>query len=154
MASQPHCLCEIELQFPMFHREMIFLANITQANDPRRGRALQITSLLARIGIERSRNRESHRILRPLRRSPAATAGVAEIAESFQDVLRRYFPLMSRGGAVPAPAATQRKPGRMRPRPAFQSLHWHEIRAGQIDLFSGCKFWDLPLYSMPRSGRL
>jgi len=61
------------------------------------------------------RHRESDRIAGPLQRRPRATAGVAQIAECFNDILGRSLVFVPRSGAVPRPTATQRQSRRMRP---------------------------------------
>ena len=83
-------------------------------------------------GVARRGDRESHCIPPALRWRPAATAGVSQVAECFQNILRRKFAFMAGGRAMTAPSKSQRKPRRMRPVSIFQFRHRHEIGAGQF----------------------
>jgi hypothetical protein len=123
-------LRQVKLQIAMFDRPMIAFANITEEKNAS-GRSDGIVRLDTHRGITWSADGEPDCIPNAQRRRPAATAGVAQVAERFQHVLRRKFADMTRSHAVPAPSAPQRKPRRMRPGAIFKSRHRHEVRTGQ-----------------------
>src|ERR1700722_12471534 len=90
-------------------------------------------SLLAKLfGLSRSYNREPHRIPCAVARSPGASRGVTEIAETFENLLRRHRTFVARSGTVAHPTAAQRQPRRMLPTAIFDFLDRHEIGAGQV----------------------
>src|ERR1017187_9477229 len=115
----------------MFNGPVVPFADIMQqknAGGNRRG-----ISWLGALGLVLwSGDGESYSIPNARRRRPVTAAGVSQIAECFQDLLRRNLVFVAGGRAVTAPSASKRKPGRMRPFAIFHSRHRHEVRASQI----------------------
>ena len=144
MLAQPHGLRQVIFEISMFDRKMISLANVVQGEDA--GRGISITIWHASLGhLRRSRYREADRIAGSLPRSPSATAGVTQIAESFEDVLGGLLALMAGSGTVAAPSPAEREPRGMWPAAVFELLHGHEIRTGQFAVLLEQNCLDRPL---------
>jgi hypothetical protein len=131
---QPGGVGQVEGQFAVDSRAMIAFANV---NQPDRTSWLipEAHPAILRSGPFRGGNGQADGIPVAFGWCPTATASVAEIAESLQNILGRNLAIMAGGGAMALPSAPQRKPCRMRPI-AFEFLFGHEIRASQIQFLS------------------
>ena len=101
-----------------------------------------------------ARDGESHCVPKTLRRRPTTTAGISEIAECFQNILRWDFAF-----DVPEPCngrtiRSQGKPCGMRPGAVFQFRHRHEVGTGQFGASQTQKLLGLAIViSWRRSGQ-
>jgi|HubBroStandDraft_1064217.scaffolds.fasta_scaffold127452_2 hypothetical protein len=141
---QPGRLRQVEFEIAMLDGPVVTFAHITENKHARRNSS-GIARRSRHHGIARCGNGESHGIPKALPRRPTAVAGITEVAERFQHVLRGKFPFVAGGSAVTAPSAAQRKPCRMRPRTVFQSRHRHEVRTGQFALLAVRNLLGLPI---------
>src|SRR5262252_7252319 len=105
MRIQPHCRGDVIGQFTMIDRPIVTFANIVETQDA----GLRIDCSFRVIASARRRYGKTDRIPLTLWRSPAATAGVAKIAERLEDVLRGSLIFMSRSRTVAVPATAQRQ---------------------------------------------
>jgi hypothetical protein len=133
MASQPCGPRQVELQVSMFDGPMVFFADIAQAKNAHRANWPGISAMLALGRIGRRTHGEPHRVPGAIviLWSPATTAGIAKIAESFENVLCWNLALVAGCGAVAAPSRAQRKSRGVRPRAVLKFLYRHEKGAGQ-----------------------
>jgi hypothetical protein len=133
VADQPSRASEIEFQIAMFDGPMIPFTDEMNKKDA--GRNWGSTLLIGGGSrVSTSGNGESCRIPNARQGRPAAVAGISQIAESLQNVLRRNFAFVAGSRAMAAPSSPERKPRRVRPRAVFQSCYWHEVWAGQLVL--------------------
>ena len=88
--AQPGGVGQVESQYAVEGRAMIAFANVNQP-DHTSWLILHADPTIRRTGLLRGRNGDADGIPVAFRWRPTATAGVAEIAESLQNVLRRDF---------------------------------------------------------------
>lgn len=99
MLLGPATLLNIKLEIAAFNWAMISFANVTEMDD-----AGGIV-LPANWQIALRRYGKAYRIPLTIRWCPCAPAGVADITEPLENILRRCFILMLRSGAVSRPSA-------------------------------------------------
>src|SRR5580704_2593065 len=133
MLAQPGCTRKVKLQFTMFYGKMIAFADVKQAKSTHR--SVGCRKCVA-LWVGRRGDRKPYRVPDALWRSPTATAGIAEIAESLQNVVSWSFTFVTRRSAVAAPSASEGQSRRVRPAATFQLGYRHEIRTGQISFAS------------------
>jgi hypothetical protein len=130
---QPGRSRQIEFQVAVFDRTMVSFANVTKEKDSgRHSGDISCSVPVSRIG--RRGDGESDRIPKAFLRRPAATTCVSEVAECFQDVLRRTLAFVPGRHAVATPSRSQRKPSRVGPVAIFQFRNRHEVRAGHFNV--------------------
>jgi len=137
-------LLHIKFKIAPLYRPMIPFANIRNVNQSRNIVFFRI------LPISRRRQREAHGVPLAVWRRPRAAAGIAQIAECFDDMLRRSFIFVLRSGTAASPSSTQRQTRRMRPASVFQSFNRHEIGTGQV---SSPQDSDLPGRAIVTTGR-
>jgi len=137
VAAQPLCLREIELQLSMVDRKVIFFAHKVETEDSNRE---VVCSWIGLLRVRRSSHGKAHGIADAIERRPTAITGVAEIAGSFENLLRRKLAIVTGSGTVAAPSGGQWKAGGMRPVAVLESFHRHEVWAGQLVLLGSRKF--------------
>jgi hypothetical protein len=130
VAAKPGCGGNLELQLPVACRKIALFVHVSQSQDSLRYTIDRTLLLLLRVS-SRSRNSKTHRVPTSLRWRPTASAGISQVAEGFQNILRGNSLLVPGRGAVSAPSATERETCRMRPVPILQLCYGHEIRTGQ-----------------------
>jgi len=131
VAYQPGRTREVEFQIAMFDWAMIPFADEMKKKDA--GRNWGGRLLIGGGGrVSTSGNGESYRIPNARQGRPAAAAGISQIAESLQNILRRNFAFVAGSRAMTAPSSPERKPGRMRPSAVLQSCHRHEVWTGHF----------------------
>ena len=133
MLPQPDRLPQVKFQIAIRDGPVISFTHISQHQDA--GRQCGDGSRGPQVNVARSRDRESHCIPYTVRWRPTATAGIAKIAECFQNVLPRQFAFVAGSCAVPTPSSAQWKPCWMRPGAVFQPRHGHKVRTGQFSPF-------------------
>lgn len=139
MPIQPGRCEQGVFQFPVFDGQMISLANIAQQNCVRSRFATLLAILLSH---GRSNNGKPHCVPGTFARSPVASPGITEIAETFENILCRNSAVVPWRCAVAIPAAAQRKSRRMWPAAIFYFRKRHEVRAGQDYFSQSSKLWE------------
>jgi len=125
----PGGVIQIELHFPTLHGKMAPLAHIAKAYY---ARTIPVIGSSRFLSIRLRHKPKSNCIPGSILRRPRATAGIAQIAESLKDVLRRIAILMTGRGTVATPPCTQRQARRMRPTAVFKFFSRHKVGTGQI----------------------
>jgi len=106
---QPLGPLQVEFKLPTLHGTMISFADVDYANHGKNRTGIaRAHGLIVHLGG--SCHGEAHGIPCPIRWRPGTTAGIAKIAECFENIQWRDFRLMTRSGAVATPSRSQRKP--------------------------------------------
>jgi hypothetical protein len=134
VSADPGRCREIEFQFSLTRGTVRLFVNVNDAKYSGRRVVPGVCVPVSRI-LDRCGNRKSQSIPAPFRRHPTATAGIAQIAETFEDILRRNGLLVAGSRAMATPSATERKTRRVRPVPAHQLRDRHEIGTSQRGSF-------------------
>src|SRR5437899_5695067 len=122
---QPDRSRQVKFQFAVCDRRVISFANIIEQQRVSLNSAYTPPHIVP-SRVERSRNRESHRIPYALLWRPTATAGIPQVAECFQNILRGEFAFVAGSRAVTTPSVAERQPRRMRPAAILHSRYRHE----------------------------
>jgi hypothetical protein len=102
MHIEPRGLRKVIGQLTVINRPIGEFANVVETENADLGFGLNLSFIAS---ARRSRYGKADRIPLALRRRPATTAGIAEIAESFKNVLRGSLIFMPRSRTVAVPSA-------------------------------------------------